>query len=47
MEAPQSYCDTDSVRLPGATQPHGALLVLDCESGCIEAASESCEALLA
>jgi len=46
MDAPRFHCDTDSVRLPGAIQPHGALLVLDGESGCIEAASESCEALL-
>ena len=45
MSSLPSHCDT-TVRLPDAIQPHGALLVLDGESGRIEAASESCQALL-
>jgi light-regulated signal transduction histidine kinase (bacteriophytochrome) len=46
MDASRSHCDTDSVRLVSAILPHGALLVLDGESGHIEAASESCKMLL-
>jgi len=39
-------CESEPIRFPGAIQPHGALLVLQAESGLIEAASESCLALL-
>jgi light-regulated signal transduction histidine kinase (bacteriophytochrome) len=39
-------CEAEPIRFPGAVQPHGALLVLEPASGIIEAASESCTALL-
>ncbi len=39
-------CELEPIRYPGAVQPHGALLVLAAESDVIEAASDSCKALL-
>jgi PAS domain S-box-containing protein len=41
-----SNCELEPIRFPGAVQPHGALLVLQADSGVIDAASESCQALL-
>ena len=41
-----SNCESEPIRFPGAVQPHGALLVLDAKSRVVEAASESCDALL-
>jgi PAS domain S-box-containing protein len=41
-----STCELEPIRFPGAVQPNGALLVLQAESGIIEAASETCESLL-
>jgi light-regulated signal transduction histidine kinase (bacteriophytochrome) len=45
-EIDTSNCETEPVRFPGAIQPHGALLVLAAASGTIEAASETCAAVL-
>ncbi|MCF8167310.1 MAG: GAF domain-containing protein, partial [Rhodoferax sp.] len=42
-----SFCEAEPIRFPGAVQPHGALLVLDAVSGIIEAASESCQHVIA
>lgn len=39
-------CEDEPIRFPGAVQPHGALLVLDAQSGRVEAASESCQSIL-
>ena len=41
-----SNCETEPIRYPGAVQPHGILLVLNQTDQTIEAASESCQALL-
>jgi PAS domain S-box-containing protein len=41
-----SNCETEPLRFPGAVQPHGAVLILRAGTAMIEAASESCEALL-
>ena len=41
-----SSCASKPIRFPDAIQPHGALLVLESNSGLIGAASESCETLL-
>jgi light-regulated signal transduction histidine kinase (bacteriophytochrome)/ActR/RegA family two-component response regulator len=39
-------CENEPIRFPGTVQPHGVLLVLEAGTGIIEAASESCTALL-
>ncbi len=41
-----SNCELEPIRFPGAVQPHGALLVLRPAAGIVDAASESCQALL-
>ena len=41
-----AVCETEPIRFPGAVQPHGVLLVIRADSQVIEAASESCEAVL-
>ncbi|MBB1077586.1 PAS domain-containing protein [Rhodoferax sp. 4810] len=40
-------CESEPIRFPGAVQPHGALLVLDGQTHLVEAASESCQSILA
>ena len=39
-------CEAEPIRYPGSVQPHGVVLVLDPVSAVIEAASESCTALI-
>jgi len=41
-----SNCEMEAIRFPGTVQAHGALLVVHPSSGIIEAASETCAALL-
>ncbi len=41
-----SSCELEPIGFPGTVQPDGVLLVLQAESGIIEAASETCESLL-
>jgi PAS domain S-box-containing protein len=49
LEKPEtdlSNCEAEPIRYSGTVQPHGALLVCQPDSGSIEAASESCSAIL-
>ena len=46
MDTDLSNCESEPIRFPGSVQPHGALLVLDDKSQMVEAASESCDAIL-
>ena len=46
MDTDLLSCESEPIRFPGSVQPHGALLVLDAKSRVIEAASESCYAIL-
>lgn len=41
-----SNCENEPIRFTGAVQPHGTLLVVQPETGLIEAASESCSELI-
>ncbi|MDP3537389.1 MAG: PAS domain-containing protein [Azonexus sp.] len=45
-ETDLANCENEPIRYSGTVQPHGALLVCQLESGTIEAASESCAAIL-
>jgi light-regulated signal transduction histidine kinase (bacteriophytochrome) len=41
-----SNCDREQIHIPGAIQPHGAMLVLDAETLVVRQASANCDALL-